>query len=97
MGLNALVNKNKSDFAAWSDINWVNPYNSSDFQIQRDNLLKKIEKTWGNTIKQGTEIQMEQFLEYWSQAIRKPSFELAKTFSHNKGQKRTVNKTNNMI
>jgi hypothetical protein len=41
-------------------------------------ILKKIEKTWGNTIKQGTEIQMEQFLEYWSQAIRKPSFELAK-------------------
>jgi hypothetical protein len=41
-------------------------------------ILEKIEKTWRNTIKQNTEIQMEQFLEYWSQAIRKPSFELAK-------------------
>lgn len=41
-------------------------------------ILAKIEKTWRNTIKQSTEIQMEQFLEYWSQAIRKPSFELAK-------------------
>lgn len=41
-------------------------------------ILAKIEKTWQNTIKQSTEIQMEQFLEYWSQAIQKPSFELAK-------------------
>ena len=41
-------------------------------------ILTKIEKTWQNTIKQSTEIQMEQFLEYWSQAIRRPSFELAK-------------------
>ena len=41
-------------------------------------ILAQIEKTWRNTIKQRTEIQMEQFLEYWSQAIQKPSFELAK-------------------
>ena len=41
-------------------------------------ILTKIEKTWQNSIKQSTEIQMEQFLEYWSQAIRRPSFELAK-------------------
>ena len=41
-------------------------------------ILTKIEKTWRNTIKQSTEIRIEQFLEYWSQAIRKPSFETAK-------------------
>ena len=41
-------------------------------------ILKRIEKTWRNSVKQSTEIQMEQFLECWSQAIRKPSFELAK-------------------
>ena len=41
-------------------------------------ISKMIEKTWRNTLKQGTEIQMDQFLEYWSQAIRKSNFELAK-------------------
>ena len=41
-------------------------------------ILKQIEKAWRNTIKQNTEIQMEQFLDYWSQAIRKSNFELAK-------------------
>ena len=41
-------------------------------------ILKRIEKTWRNSVKQSTEIQMEQFLECWSYAIRKPNFELAK-------------------
>ena len=41
-------------------------------------ISKMIEKTWRSTLKQGTEIQMEQFLEYWSQAIRKSNFDLAK-------------------
>ncbi|MDH3313586.1 MAG: hypothetical protein OEM28_10635 [Nitrosopumilus sp.] len=41
-------------------------------------ISKRIEKTWRSTIKQGTEIQIEQFLECWSQAIRKSNFELAK-------------------
>ena len=41
-------------------------------------ISKIIEKTWGSTIKQSTEIQMEQFLECWSQAIRQSNFELAK-------------------
>ena len=41
-------------------------------------ILKQIEKAWKDTIKQNTEIQMEQFLDYWSQAIRKSNFELAK-------------------
>ena len=41
-------------------------------------ILKQIEKAWRNTIKQNTEIQMEQFLDCWSQAIRKSNFELAK-------------------
>ena len=41
-------------------------------------ILKQIEKAWRNTIKQSTEIQMEQFLDCWSQAIRKSNFELAK-------------------
>jgi len=41
-------------------------------------ISKMIEKTFRNTMKQGAEIQMEQFLEYWSQAIRKSNFELAK-------------------
>ncbi len=41
-------------------------------------ILKKIEKAWRNTIKQGAEIQIEQFLELWSYAIRKPSFDPTK-------------------
>ena len=41
-------------------------------------ILKQIEKAWRDTIKQSTEIQMDQFLDYWSQAIRKSNFELAK-------------------
>lgn len=40
--LNTLVNRNRSDFAQWPDINWVNLYNSRDFQQQRDDLLSKI-------------------------------------------------------
>lgn len=43
--LNALVNKNKSDFAEWSEINWLNPYNSEKFEEQRDHLLRKIGKS----------------------------------------------------
>ena len=41
-------------------------------------ILKKIEKTWRNTMKQGAQIQIEQFLELWSYAIRKPSFDSTK-------------------
>jgi hypothetical protein len=43
--LNALINKNKSDFAGWPQINWLNPYNSETFLKQRDGLLKKIESS----------------------------------------------------
>ena len=41
-------------------------------------ILKQIENVWGDTVKQSTEIQMEQFLDCWYQAIRKSNFELAK-------------------
>ena len=41
-------------------------------------ILTKIENAWKNTVNHSIEIQVEQFLEYWSQAIRRPSFELAK-------------------
>jgi len=41
-------------------------------------ILQLIENAWRNKIQQNTEIQMEQFLDYWSQAIRKSNFELAK-------------------
>ena len=41
-------------------------------------ILKQIENAWGDTVKQSTEIQMEQFLDCWYQAIRKSNFELAK-------------------
>ncbi len=40
--LNSLVNKNKSEFAKWSAINWLNPYGASDFEAQRDVLLKAL-------------------------------------------------------
>ncbi len=40
--LNALVNKNKSEFERWSAINWLNPYGASDFEAQRDELLKRL-------------------------------------------------------
>lgn len=62
--LNSLINKNKSDFAEWSDANWLTPYNSGEFQVQRNHLLKKIEKStlfkgtkpYYNTISKGCSI-----------------------------------------
>ena len=41
-------------------------------------FLKKIEAVWKNNMKQGAEIQMQEFLELWSYAIRKSDFETAK-------------------
>ena len=43
--LNSLVNNNKRDFSDWPQIIWNNPYNSYDFQKQRDEFLKKFEKS----------------------------------------------------
>lgn len=43
--LNLLVNNSKNDFAVWPEINWINPYSSEGFQVQRDDLLRKIEKS----------------------------------------------------
>jgi pyruvate formate-lyase activating enzyme-like uncharacterized protein len=40
--LNSLVNNNKVEFAKWPLINWLNPYESVDYQTIRDNLLKEI-------------------------------------------------------
>lgn len=37
--LNSIVNKTKTEFANWPDINWLNPYNAKEFQALRDNLL----------------------------------------------------------
>lgn len=41
--LNSLVNHNKSEFAAWPEIKWLNPYLTEDFQNKRDRLLAKME------------------------------------------------------
>lgn len=41
--LNSLVNKNKSEFAQWSAINWLNPYAASDFEAQRDVMLRALD------------------------------------------------------
>lgn len=40
--LNSLINKNKSEFAPWSGISWLNPFNAHDYQIRRDMLAKNI-------------------------------------------------------
>ena len=40
--LNSLVNKNKSDFANFTNINWLNYYDAIAYQEKRDNLLAKI-------------------------------------------------------
>lgn len=40
--LNQLVNNNISDFSSHKGINWLNPYNSYKFQLQRDQLLQNI-------------------------------------------------------
>lgn len=40
--LNQLVNKNKSEFASLKGINWLNPYQAPDFQLQRDRFIKNI-------------------------------------------------------
>lgn len=37
--LNSVVNKTKTEFANWPDINWLNPYTAQEFQAKRDNLL----------------------------------------------------------
>ncbi len=44
--LNSLVNKNKSEFAQWSRINWLNSYSAYEFQEQRDRLLQKIDSSF---------------------------------------------------
>jgi len=44
--LNSLVNKNKSDFAKWPGINWLNQYSAVAHQTRRDDLLKSI----GNSV-----------------------------------------------
>jgi pyruvate formate-lyase activating enzyme-like uncharacterized protein len=38
--LNSLVNQNKSDFAKYPAINWLNPYSAYDYQEQRNSLLE---------------------------------------------------------
>ncbi len=43
--LNSLINQNKSEFAQWPEINWLNPFNAYGFQDQRDQLLKQIENS----------------------------------------------------
>ncbi len=61
---NSLANKNKSEFSEWSDIKWLNPYNSEEPQKQRDQLLKtigeshlfKCTKPFYNHISKGCEI-----------------------------------------
>ncbi|WP_439185073.1 radical SAM protein [Carboxylicivirga taeanensis] len=42
--LNSLVNKNKSEFAKWSAINWLNPYSAAAYEDQRTLLLKTLEQ-----------------------------------------------------
>lgn len=37
--LNMLVNKNRQDYAEFSGMNWVNPYNSAQYQQKRDEYL----------------------------------------------------------
>lgn len=40
--LNSLINKNKSEFALWPGINWLNSFNAYEYQNKRDDLLKII-------------------------------------------------------
>lgn len=46
-------------------------------------IVKKIEEVWQNNTKQIAAIQMQQFFEMWSYAIRKSNFEMAKKIMHN--------------
>ena len=41
-------------------------------------IMKKIEEIWGEPMNQNTNIQMTQFLQFWSIATRKSNFEKAK-------------------
>ena len=41
-------------------------------------IMKKIEEIWGEPMNQNTDIQMTQFLQFWSIATRKSNFEKAK-------------------
>jgi len=41
-------------------------------------IIKRIEEFWEKNTKQVAEIQMQQFFEMWSYAIRKSNFEIAK-------------------
>lgn len=40
--LNSLVNRNKTEFAAWSDLKWLNTYNAREAQEKRDELTAKL-------------------------------------------------------
>ena len=41
--LNDLVNKNKSEFSSFTNINWLHPYNSTKLRNQREKLLAQLE------------------------------------------------------
>ncbi|MFV0269612.1 MAG: radical SAM protein [Draconibacterium sp.] len=40
--LNSLVNRNKTEFAAWSDLKWLNTYKAREAQEKRDELTAKL-------------------------------------------------------
>ncbi len=79
---NDLMETMKQSFEYWHKI-----YDDSPINIplvwkkgieSNSEILKKIEEVWKNNMKQNAEIQMQQFLESWSYAIRNSSFEIAK-------------------
>jgi pyruvate formate-lyase activating enzyme-like uncharacterized protein len=43
--LNSLISTNKNDFSEWPQIIWNNPYNTAEYQNQRDSILRKFQKS----------------------------------------------------
>ena len=80
---NPLVETMRQSFEFWHKTYDESPINvslvwkkatESNFEI-----VKKIEEMWGKNKNQNANIQMVQFLQFWSIATREPNFEKAKT------------------
>lgn len=79
---NPLVGTMRESFEFWHKTYDESPINislvwkkatESNFEI-----MEKIEEIWGENKSQNANIQMVQFLEFWSIATREPNFEKAK-------------------
>ena len=79
---NDLLENMKQSFEFWHKIyddSFINyPLVWKKALESNSEIMKRIEEGWQNNMKQNSEIQIQQFLELWSNAIRKSNFEITK-------------------